>query len=92
MTQTQTIPTKEGVWEGALPFRKEYLLSLREMKSRLREELQEMQYLLNSTLLFETKERDRLQKYCTSLQNTISKLESCISLLEKNILRVEEGR
>ena len=90
MRQTDTAPTREEVDLQSLPFRREYLQTLREWRDRLREEIQEAETLLGSTLLFETEEEDSLRGYTSTLKTALSQLESGLSLLEENIRRVEE--
>lgn len=101
MRRTQT-PTLEEIRRNleetqgqlrreALPSRREYLQTLQERKRVLLREMTETYNLLHSTLLFETEEESLLLDSLKDLRESLSKLDSCLCLLEENIRRVEEG-
>ena len=89
-TDSQT-PTPEEIRRDSLPFRREYLKTLQGRREVLLREMSETYNLLQSTLLFETEEESLLLDSVKDIREALSKLDSCLYLLEENIRRVEDG-
>lgn len=83
--------TRRQIQIESLPSRREYLQTLTERRGVLLHEMTETETLLHSTLLFETEEESLLLDSLKALKESLSKLDSCLCLLEENIRRVEEG-
>lgn len=79
------------VQRETLPDRKGHLQTLRRIEETLLPQLEGLESLVSSTLLFETEEEDLLRRGIESLQTALSRLDSAITLLENNIQRVEDG-
>ena len=77
------------VRRNSLPIRREFLKILQGRRENLLYELRETEALLQGTLLFETEERDSLQSFTRSVQDSLLHLDSCITHLEESI-RIEE--
>jgi hypothetical protein len=84
-------PTPEDLRREALHTRREYLQTLQGRREVLLREMSETYSLLQGTLLFETEEESLLLDSVGDLRESLSKLDSCLSLLEENIRRVEAG-